>query len=213
MTNTSPTEAMIYEVDGSIYEGMAACVSVTDPSGIDGRRTIAHCPVYGDALEIADAMNTRASLPAPTDEVVERVAAVLKQYAAAFFIDCGDGEAGMLERAAEKLAEYVVTAIGDNGLVADKAALFDMLSEMLAASRCGGVHFAVEPEPSGVDTSFAKRCEAHAMSALLTAVHPVDDEGCFIHKRPITEDRCNEIIASAVVYGDTRRALLNQSKR
>lgn len=46
-----------------------------------------------------------------SEELKARVANVLRKYAAAFFIDCGDGEAGMLERAADNLAEYVVEAI------------------------------------------------------------------------------------------------------
>jgi hypothetical protein len=87
----------------------------------------------------------------------------------------------------------------------ERVALLDMLSEMLAASRTGGVHFAVEPEPSDVDATFAKRNEAHAMSAILTAIHPTDDDDCFIHKRPITEERCNEIIAFANAFSEKRR--------
>jgi hypothetical protein len=52
-----------------------------------------------------------------TDKTVDdrglqfRIAAVLRQYAGAFYIDCADGSAGMLERAANSLAERVAEAL------------------------------------------------------------------------------------------------------
>lgn len=69
MTNTERVALLpSYRVDGSIYEGMAASVALEDGEGFDGYRTIAHCPQYGDALEIAEALNTR-SIP-NVDELV-----------------------------------------------------------------------------------------------------------------------------------------------
>ena len=45
------------QIDGSIYDGMMAAVSVPDPAGAGGLRTIAHCPRYDDALAIVTALN------------------------------------------------------------------------------------------------------------------------------------------------------------
>jgi hypothetical protein len=56
------------------------------------------------------------------------------------------------------------------------------ISELLACSVTGGVHFAVEPEYSSVDVTFRKRDQAGEMSGILTDLHPLDEEGCFIHR-------------------------------
>lgn len=60
------------------------------------------------------------------------------------------------------------------------------ISELLACSVGGGSHYAVEPKPSSVEVRFAKRDEAGQMSEILTNLHPVDDEGCFVFKRPLS---------------------------
>jgi len=91
----------------------------------------------GNSLTPLAAWNTR---PQPAmDEVCERrvrreIGRVLKNYAGAFYLDCGDGAAGMLERAAEALAEQVtraaLTAIGPLSMVRPKSA-----SELVAVIR------------------------------------------------------------------------------
>lgn len=59
------------------------------------------------------------------------------------------------------------------------------ITDLLACSSGGCVTFAVEPERSSIQVWFNKRDEAGEFSRILTDLHPVDDEGCFVHNRPL----------------------------
>lgn len=66
----------------------------------------------------------------------------------------------------------------------DARAILNRISELLACSVGGSVLFAVEPERSRVEVIFEKRDQAGELSAILTDLHPVDEDGCFVHRRP-----------------------------
>lgn len=127
-------------------------------------------------------------------------AAALRLLGRRLWAQRSKAQAGECDRAADTLDSLAARVVE-----LTEARLFvDMLAEVLSSAIGGGVHFAVEPEHSSVDNFFARRSEAHALSALLCGLHPIDEDGCFIHKRPISEERVAEIIA----FGNNCRAAL-----
>ena len=59
------------------------------------------------------------------------------------------------------------------------------ISELLAASKGGSTHYAVEPEVSEVEVHFAKRNDAGELGMILSRLHPVGEDGCYIFNRPL----------------------------
>jgi Lar family restriction alleviation protein len=143
--------------------------------------------------------NTRAlsllTTKASDDELVERVANNVAEiesdiaYLERAYRNCDGRNIASYIKTGLKYARAARAAISSMPTIADEGErareTLSRISDLLACSVGGGVHFAVEPDISGIEIRFRKRDEAGEMSRILTDLHPVDEEGCFVHGRAL----------------------------
>jgi hypothetical protein len=113
--------------------------------------------------------------PSPDELVEQAIAATIKQYAAAFYLDCAGGGDGLIERAADKLAGYAaksaIEAIGSathqsagrNGIAQGQSTQsiggsMNKPTELLPCPFCGNDGIGAHPDAHGI--MFCDNCEA-----------------------------------------------------